>query len=62
MCTLEEIVGLEMEIVDTKQLEELLDHKPGRTGSPVLGEGEGGSKTPYSDITQVRYYTLAQRS
>jgi len=60
MCTLEEIVGLEMEIVDTKQLEEMMEHKSVRpgTGSSLVGEGEGSSKTPYSDITQTKKHKL----
>ena len=57
MCTLEEIVELDMEIVDSKQFEEMFE-KSISSKTPYTEESNMSSKTPYSDVTQVSAYIL----
>ena len=52
MCTLEEIVELDMEIVDSKQFEEMFERSIS-SKTPYTEESNMSSKTPYSDVTQV---------
>jgi len=55
MCTLEEIVELDMEIVDAKQFEEMFENA-NKISYPE--ESQISSKTPYSDVTQTKKHKV----
>jgi len=57
MCTLEEIVELDLEVMDAKQFEEIFDQNVGgfigcEEKKPI------SSKTPYSDVTQTKKHKV----